>query len=271
MLYNLQNNVKSEENIEELNKFRNLVLKVDDLTKSKQELGDSEEKDLDPLKNGSLIYEVVSHEKFEEIYGERLKEFDPQMEEKLKKYKKNKDNEDNKDNIILGEWIIATKNAEKAKMLIGISGYTNKVLGIYRLKDSNENNEKFVINDENGRIIFKTEIEDNVKVKDEYKDKKLLENWDSRNPILYPNRFDEEPKNYKKDVMAFLNENIEWDDSSKAFSKPQDIIVVKSFEYDDRERTTIKKITLSIENELYELNKDRNLSMYLSSKLKEEV
>lgn len=172
---------------------------------------------IDPLSDSPVITNIVSSSEFDE-HTEFIKNNYPELLKRVESYKKTNDqDEENKrlEKAILGEWIIAEKNAEKAKLIIGISGYDNRILEIYELPQYNNEKNIFTKNENNGRVRFTKNIPKNYT-----RDLTILEDWTSRNPVLYPNYFDE----YKTEISKLLSEQ-----KIKNLEGNHDVIVVKTF------------------------------------------
>ncbi|NKC60593.1 hypothetical protein HED34_11545 [Vagococcus fluvialis] len=214
-LYPISIKVINEEklSIEDIVNILTTISEVDTLTASVEYT----ENMIDPLSDSPVITNIVSYSGFDE-HTEFIKNNYPELLKRVESYKKTTDqDEENKrlEKAILGEWIIAKKNAEKAKLIIGISGYDNKILEIYELPQYKHQENIFTQDKSNGRIRFTKYISKNYGG-----ELKVLKNWTSRNPVLYPNYFDE----YKTEISKLLSEQ-----KIRNLEGNHDVIVVKTF------------------------------------------
>lgn len=181
--------------------------------------GKFEELNFTDLLKTKLFNEVVYHKGFEEWL-----EFISENDENFKSIKANgthKGKEETYSEAILGDWIIKYEYAKKVKYLIGLSGYDNKIIEIYKL---NKESAEVVKYGDTNRIRF-SEFE-TVQIAFD-KNQNFLENWTSRNPVLYLNAFSE----YKEDLREIIEKLIEKEKESTGIgiTGKRDILVVKVF------------------------------------------
>lgn len=191
-----------------------LILEVDALTR----LMENEEDVSDPLNDSPVVTNIISSNSFHS-YSQFINDNYPELSTRLDSYKNMHINEENTELLkksILGDWIISQKNAKKAKLIIGISGYNNQILGIYKLPQYDNEKNSFSTNADNGRVRF---FVGNDR-KYSHMETTILKSWTSRNPVLYPNHFE----NYGKEVQEYLSNT-----DLKALDGLQDIIIVKTF------------------------------------------
>lgn len=140
-------------------------------------------------------------------------------------------NQSQNNEIVLGNWIINESSAKNAKYLIGVSTIDKRILGVFKATDSSKIER--VNNDGINRIHF----EGMEPVKSVTMDNKnnmvmpMLEDWTSRNPILYYKKYLEvnEHTLSKEQIEAI---STEMDLKPKEFNSlgNRDIIVVRTNE-----------------------------------------
>lgn len=124
----------------------------------------------------------------------------------------------------LGTWITTPDRAKKVKYLVGVSNINKQVIAIYKLKGIENTSDE-----EDGRIRFKQDQEvSRIDVYKENSDKisRIFKNWDSRNPVLYYNKWSQ-----AKAVNDPLKELIANKYQDKNNDGDDDIIIVRTNDF----------------------------------------
>lgn len=126
---------------------------------------------------------------------------------------------------ILGNWILKYENAENAKYLVGVSTRDKRILGVYKLKGDPKQL------DENNRVLFSKEETLYIEKSNKKEDRAMpgLDNWTSRNPVLYYKKY-LKSKNFEleNENMSYVLDKLNLTKEQYNHLSEKEIIVVRT-------------------------------------------
>ncbi|WP_395317992.1 hypothetical protein [Fructilactobacillus frigidiflavus] len=189
------------------------------------------------LLNQQLLRDIINNEKFIDTKSKIIECF-PELENFVKTISNSSDDISNDNslkkledggnlalhNYILGDWVINRKNAEKVKILIGLS-MDKKIISIYLIK-------KFDHLETSNRIRFKEkailyDYSDSDALKD-FND--FFEDWTAQNPVMYLNKWSKKTNEKRQPFKNVIEGLIKKENNSiPDMNDDYSILVVKTY------------------------------------------
>lgn len=189
------------------------------------------------LLNQKLLVEFINDDNFQEV-KKKIKENFPELKGVIKTISnfsdKNKSTDGNSaHNYILGDWVINRKNAEKVKILIGLS-MDKKIISIYLIDEAKYLDESNRIRFKEKAILYDYEFKKNSEI-EHFND--FFEDWTAQNPVMYLNTWSKKTSEEKRQFRNAIEGLIEKENISiPNISSDHTILAVKTYkEYEFKE------------------------------------
>lgn len=219
------------------------------LKKSSEDLlkVDSEANISDYIQDRNLLREIIAHNDFQNTKNEietefpdlvdiiqafqwtaengRKKEADKNTDNSKSNTKKTEDSEDKKYPYILGDWIMKKEYAQQVEYVVGVSmSNRKKIVAIYDVKSNSNKNNRVRFD---GKLIYDQATEEKEEVE-------ILENWNSRNPVLYYNIWSKNLEENNKLVDIINKFSIRKTISEQDSNWDRKILVVATNQYNEQ-------------------------------------